>query len=103
MTDTTITVREYEAAEKDLEAAGSRRGIAIHAAITVAVSVALVVINVVVASQFPWSPFPVVGMGIGLLVHYLFGVRWLERSVEGHQREIERHAIDLRTAGRTPA
>lgn len=103
MTDTTLTVTEYEAAEKDLEAEGSRRGLAIHAAITIAVSAALIIVNVLAAPQFPWSPFPVVGMGIGLLAHYLFGVRWLERSIEGHQREIERHAVDLRDARRTPA
>jgi len=103
MTDTTLTVQEYEAAEKDLEAEGSHRGLAIHVVITIAVSAALIVVNVLAVPQFPWSPFPVVGMGIGLLAHYLFGVRWLERSIERHQWEIERHAADLRSAGRTPA
>jgi len=99
-----ITLTEYEAAEKDLELRNAPRGLLVHAAITVVVSVALVIVNVVVAPQFPWSPFPVVGMGIGVLVHYLFGMRWLPRSIATHQRDIERHALEMkRRPGASPA
>lgn len=98
-----ISIREYEAAERQLEAEKARPGLVIHAGITFVVAVALIVVNVVVAPQFPWSPFPVVGMSIGLLVHYLFGVRWLEQSVESHQQAIERRAAEIRGAGPMPA
>jgi 2TM domain-containing protein len=97
-----ITLQEYEAAEQSLEAANALRGVLIHATITVLVAVALIVVNVVVAPQFPWSPFPVVGMGIGLLVHYLFGLRWLERSIATHQKTIEQHAAQVRKTGPMP-
>jgi hypothetical protein len=95
-----ITLREYEAAEKLLEAEKARPGFVIHAAITLVVSVALIIVNIVVAPQFPWSPFPLVGMSIGLLAHYLYGVRWLQRSIESHQYAIERRAIETRGTGR---
>jgi len=98
-----ISIREYEAAEKQLEAERARPGLAIHAVITLVVSIALIVVNVVVAPQFPWSPFPVVGMSIGLLAHYLYGVRWLERSIESHQQAIERRAAEMKGAGPMPA
>jgi len=90
-----ITVTDYEEAERLMAAAEARRGILVHATITLLVAVALVVVNVVVAPQFPWSPFPVVGMSIGLLAHYVFGVRRLEPSMREHQRAVERRAAEL--------
>jgi hypothetical protein len=90
-----ITLRAYQQAERDLEVAHARTGLAIHAIVTVLVWAALIAINVVVAPQFPWSPFPVVGMGIGLAFHYI-AVRRIDRAVTERQAQIEtlaqRHA-----------
>jgi hypothetical protein len=91
-----ITVQEYEAAERAMAVLESRRGLMVHAAVTVAVSLALILVNVFAAPQFPWSPFPVVGMGIGVLVHYLFGVRRLEPTLRARQTATERHAMHMK-------
>jgi hypothetical protein len=48
-------------------------GLTVHAIITVLVSVGLVIINVTLAPEIPWSAFAVGGMLIGLLAHWWFG------------------------------
>jgi len=49
--------------------AGFRLGFLIHAAVFVAVNVALIAINVVVTPAHPWAVFPLLGWGLGLLMH----------------------------------
>jgi hypothetical protein len=82
-----VTLEEYLDAERGFEARGARIGFVVHAVITVLVSAALIAINVIVAPDFPWSPFPVVGMAIGLVFHYL-GSRRIEATIAERQTRI---------------
>jgi hypothetical protein len=90
-----ITVEQYEQAELQLQTESARRGFLIHAAIYVAVQAALITINLVVASDFLWFPFPLIGWGVGLTMHYLFGFRWVEREIRQHQELVEQRALRL--------
>ena len=87
-----LTLDAYQQAERTVALEEGRRGWAVHAAITAAVCVALVIVNVFVADEFPWSVFPVVGMGIGLFAHWYFGVARSDEMVRHHQLEIEQRA-----------
>jgi hypothetical protein len=87
-----ITLESYQHAERKRALEESRRGFFIHAAITVVVLIGLIVLNVTVASEFPWAIFPVVGMSIGLFMHWYFGVARGEEMMRRHQREIEQRA-----------
>jgi uncharacterized membrane protein YdbT with pleckstrin-like domain len=93
-----VTLRQYESAEKQVAAVDARRGMAIHTIITLIVCAALILVNVLVAPEFPWSVFAVAGMLIGVGAHYLFGVRRLGESVEAHQRKVESFASDAQAA-----
>jgi carbon starvation protein CstA len=93
-----VTLRDYERAEGELAKVEGRRGMTIHAVITLIVCAVLVAVNVFAAPEFPWSAFAVAGMLIGLGAHYDFGVRRLEQSLESHQREVEKYAIRARAA-----
>jgi hypothetical protein len=93
-----VTLRDYERAEEELAKVEARRGITIHAVITLIVCVALVALNVFVAPEFPWSAFAVAGMLIGLGAHYEFGVRRLGQSLAAHQRGVETYAMRARAA-----
>jgi 2TM domain len=93
-----VTLRDYERAEDELATVEARRGITIHAVITLIVCAALVAVNVFVAPEFPWSAFAVAGMLIGLGAHYEFGVRRIGQSLAAHQREVETRAIRARAA-----
>jgi hypothetical protein len=51
------------------------KGFKIHAAVTVFVLALLIGINLLVVPEFLWFLFPLLGMTIGLIVHYYFGIR----------------------------
>lgn len=82
----------YQEAERAAAHEEGRRGFVVHAAITALVCVGLVVLNVFAASEFPWSIFPVIGMSIGLYVHWYFGIVNVDAAVREHQQQIERKA-----------
>jgi hypothetical protein len=52
--------------------AGRRLGFLIHAAVFVAVNLGLIGINLGIAPARPWALFPLLGWGLGLLLHGLF-------------------------------
>jgi hypothetical protein len=52
---------------------------------------ALVIVNIVAASEFPWSAFVAFGMGIGLFFHW-FGYRHAEEDTRRRQTRIEQRA-----------
>jgi hypothetical protein len=83
-----LTLGQYEQAERDLTMRETRTALRVHAVVTVLVSVFLVLINVFVASEFPWVIFPVVGMAIGLYFHWL-GYRRADADVRRRQGQIE--------------
>ena len=91
-----ISAEEYERAERELTLAEWRRGWMIHATIYAFVTTGLVVLNVLLVAftetSFYWFPFPLVGWGIGLAMHYLFGVRRADTEIRARQARIERLA-----------
>ena len=89
---TMFTVTEYEEAERAIARDEGRRGFTIHAIVTLIVWAIVIPINVFLADAFPWSAFVVAGMSIGLAVHYVFGVRRVDRTLSAHQRSVERLA-----------
>jgi hypothetical protein len=48
-----------------------RKGLKIHGIVTLCVAALLTVINFAVCPEFLWFFFPLAGMSIGLIVHYL--------------------------------
>jgi len=83
-----LSLEEYKRGELELAIQESRRGLLVHTSITVIVIAALIVINVLLAPEFPWSVFPAIGMSIGVAFHY-FGIRHVTRDVHRHQSDIE--------------
>lgn len=90
-----VTLELYKVQERRLAAEEARRGLVVHGAVTAAVIVALVLVNVFVASELPWAIFPAVGMSIGLFAHWLFGVKRGDEAVQAHQAEVEQAARTL--------
>jgi hypothetical protein len=88
-----LTAQEYEWAERELMLQEAQRGWRIHALVYALVNTGLVTLNLVLvaytAASFFWFPFPMVGWGIGLAMHYHFGYRHADRLIEQRQRKIE--------------
>jgi hypothetical protein len=94
----TTALDAYRAAEREIAARKATAGFKFHAVVTAAVCIGLVLLNVFVASEFPWSVFPVIGMSIGLLAHWYFGVRHGDRELVRHQQAVDDHAHLMRDA-----
>lgn len=91
-----VTVDEYQQAEREYTVREQRRGFTAHATVYAVVMSVMIVINVVLIAttdaDFLWFPFPLVGWGLGLLNHYLWGVRWVDRGIRTRQATITRRA-----------
>lgn len=89
-----VSLAQYKRAEQKVAANEGRRGLLVHAWISAVVVGGLVALNVFVASEFPWSVFPAIGMSIGVAFHY-FGIRRIDEEVAARQDKIEREATRL--------
>lgn len=87
-----VSLESYQAEERKMAAYEARRGLRIHAVVTVVVVVVLAVVNVFAAPEFPWSVFPAAGMGLGVWFHWYFGVNHGEEFMARHQHDVEREA-----------
>jgi 2TM domain len=93
-----ITLEDYKRADRDLEREQARRGFTIHAIVYAVVMTGLIVLNLTVATEFPWAVFPLVCWGFGLTLHYLFGVRWVGKVITDRQTKVEQRAATRRAA-----
>ncbi len=60
---------------KSIREEEERRGFRIHRTVYLCVITMLILINLTVSPEFLWFIFPLGGMGIGLTLHYYFGVK----------------------------
>ena len=93
-----ITLADYKAADQQLEREQARRGFTIHAIVYALVMTGLIILNLTVATGFPWAVFPLVGWGIGLTAHYLLGLRWADKAIIDRQARIEQRATTTNRA-----
>ena len=77
--------RDDEQALRDPLLEGARRGVRVHGTITGVICVLLIALNVTLAPELIWWPFPVVGMLLGLGVHWWFGYDRLEEQLRRRQ------------------
>jgi 2TM domain len=91
-----VTLDEYEKAQRALAHESATTGVVVHGIVTLLVSAALIVINVTLAPEFPWSAFAVGGMLLGLLAHWWFGYVRLDDQLTRQQQEAEVRAAAMR-------
>ncbi len=84
-----ISLEEYKEAYRELKKEEERRGFLTHFAIYVVVNTMLITINLLYSPNDIWFIFPLIGWGIGILMHYLFGVRWLEKEIKDMEAKVE--------------
>jgi hypothetical protein len=91
-----ITVEDYQRAERDLTLREWRRGWRLHAVVYAIVMTGLTLLNVLLVAyadaDFFWFPFPLIGWGIGLTMHYLHGFKWTEREITARQAQVSERA-----------
>jgi hypothetical protein len=55
----------------------------------------LIVINITVAEEFPWSAFAAGGMTIGWFAHWWFGYLHLDTELAARQHKVENRAAQM--------
>jgi hypothetical protein len=93
---TMLTAEQYREAEFGYSLEESKRGFKIHALVFAVVMTGLIVLNSLLIAytdaNFPWVVFPLVGWGIGLTFHYIYGYRRAGVEIRDRQREVEQYA-----------
>jgi hypothetical protein len=87
-----ITLQDYERAEAEIRANEGRMGFYVHAAIYVLVNILLLTVNLVFVPTILWFFYPLIGWGIGLVMHFLFAVLWVRSETESWQAKVEHRA-----------
>ena len=64
----------------------------VHLVVYVLVNAMLIAINLIYTPEVVWFFYPLIGWGIGISMHYLFGVRWLEKELEEREAKAEYRA-----------
>jgi hypothetical protein len=93
-----ITVKDYQAADRAVAMEESRRGFAAHAMTYALANAVMVTANLAFTPHYLWSAFPLLFWGVGLFMHYLFGVRWIGHEITKRQASVERRAAHKRVA-----
>ena len=87
-----ITLAEYKRAAAELRIEEGRIGFFAHAIAYTLINAFLIVFNVVFAPEYLWFFFPLIFWGFGLLMHYLYEVRFVRNSIEEREARIEYRA-----------
>jgi hypothetical protein len=91
-----LSAEEYRRAEFGYTLDESRRAFKIHAVVFVLVMTGLSILNAVLwvyaDANFPWAAFPLVGWGIGLTFHYIYGFRGAADEARTRQLRVEQYA-----------
>jgi hypothetical protein len=92
-----ITLQDYERAETEIRAQEGRISFYVHAAVYALVNILLLVLNLAFVPGFLWFFFPLIGWGIGLTMHFLFGLLWIRNETASWQAKVEQRAREIHT------
>lgn len=83
---------KYQQAYRQFRVEQGKLGFQINLAAYIIVNALLIAINFLFVPEFPWCIFPLIGWGIGVTMHYTFGVRYIEKELNREQGKIEQIA-----------
>jgi len=87
-----ISLEKYQKGYREIRIEEEKRGFLIHLVVYVLVNIMLMVINFLYTPGFFWFFYPLLGWGIGIAVHYLFSVLWMEKILEEKEAKAEYRA-----------
>jgi hypothetical protein len=88
---TLVTLEEYQRAERKVTQRAAWTGLRIHAVVTVLVWAGVILLNLFVASGFPWSIFVILGTGLGVFFHW-YGYRRTDEDARRRQENVAQYA-----------
>ncbi len=83
------SLRDYMRAYRTVVKEEYKRGFVVNLAAYIIVNILLAVINLMYYPGQVWFIFPLAGWGLGVLMHYLFAVRWIDKTLEEWEARAE--------------
>ncbi|MEN4007376.1 MAG: 2TM domain-containing protein [Methanobacteriaceae archaeon] len=87
-----ISLEEYKKSYREVVKEEEKQSFLVHLVVYVLVNAMLIAINLIYTPEVVWFFYPLIGWGIGISMHYLFGVRWLEKELEEREAKAEYRA-----------
>lgn len=95
MENKSTKLADYQRAYRKLRVDQDKKGfIIINLSAYIIVNSLLITINLSFVPEFTWFIFPLIGWGIGLTMHYMFGVRYNEWQLKKEEAKAEHLAKD---------
>lgn len=91
-----ISLQEYKKSYREIIKQEEKRGFIIHLIVYVLINIMLLVINLLYSPQELWFFYPLLGWGIGLAIHYLWSIVWVEKELEQKEAKAEYLARETR-------
>ena len=91
-----ISLEEYKKAYREIVSEDEKKGFSVHLVVYVLVNAMLVAINFIYSPETIWFFYPLIGWGIGISMHYLFGVRWIEKELKEREAKAEYRAREIK-------
>ncbi len=76
-----ISLERYKQAYREMRMEEEKRVFLIHLVDYAFVNAALITLNLLYVPEVIWFFWPLLGWGIGIAIHYLVAVRWLEKGL----------------------
>ena len=90
------SLEEYKKAYREIVSGEEKRDFLVHLVVYVLVNAMLIAINFLYSPGDIWFFYPLIGWGIGISMHYLFGVRWIQKGLEEREAKAEYKAREAK-------
>ncbi|MDI6886343.1 MAG: 2TM domain-containing protein [archaeon] len=87
-----ISLEEYKKAYGEIVSEEKKIGFLVHLVVYVLVNAMMIAINFIYSPEAIWFFYPLIGWGIGISMHYLFGVRWIQKELKRREAKAEYRA-----------
>ena len=84
-----ILLEDYKKAYKEIAIEEERMGFISHLISYIMVNLALIIVNLMYEKDELWFFYPLIGWGIGIVMHYLFGYRWADKELSSREAKAE--------------
>jgi len=82
-----VSLDDYNRAYREIRAEEERRDFSIHLVVLLLVNLLLVAINFMYSPGAIWFLYPLIGWGIGVTIHYLNAVYWIDDHLKKKEAE----------------
>ena len=94
-----ITLEEYKRAYREIVIEESKKIFKTHLIAYIIANIVLIVVNLVLVPEYLWFYYPLIGWGVGVTMHYLFGVHWIDKKLERREKAAEIRAREKKIEG----